>query len=122
MGKLVLRLGDELSAAQQLAGVTDEDFRRVEAECATAAGLRQVERRVNSVVKGQFDALSEVPEQVPVTKTLNKRLRKKKSREAAAMELAVREAAAEAVDAVLIETATEVVLHHDAWRSDCRCG
>ena len=52
---------------------------------------------MDAVVKGQFDtngaASSEVPEQVPVTKTLNKRLRKKKSREAAAMELAVREAA-----------------------------
>ena len=60
---------DKLSAAQQLAGVIDEDFRRVEAECVTAAGLRGVGRRVDAVVKGQSDAdgaaSSEVPEQVP---------------------------------------------------------
>ena len=96
MRKLMVRLGDELGAAQQLAGVTDEDFRRVEAECATAAGLREVERRVDAVVKGQFDgtASSEVPkcEQVPVTtkeKKLNKRLRKKqRKREQAALDAA----------------------------------
>ena len=55
-------------------------------------------------------------------KALNKQLRKKKNREADAMELAARETAAEAVDAVLIEAATEVVLHGAPWRSDCRCG
>ena len=56
MRKLILRLGDELGAAQQVAGVSAEDFQRVEAECATAAGLAEVERRVDVVSKMLFDA------------------------------------------------------------------
>ena len=51
MRKLILRLGGELGTAQQVAGVTAEDFQRVEADCATAAGLAEVEQRVGAVNK-----------------------------------------------------------------------
>ena len=100
MRKLILRLGGELGAAQGLAGVTGEDFRRVEAECATAAGLAQVERRVDAVNKMMFDASANVQrgvEESKKKKTLNKRLRKKQRREADAM------AAAVTVDAAAVE-------------------
>ena len=35
MKSFILRLGNELDAAQQAAGVTSESFRRIKAECTT---------------------------------------------------------------------------------------
>ena len=60
MRSLILRLGNELGAAQQAAGVTGRDFQRIEAECAhatAAAGMANVERRVDAAQKKMFDAL-----------------------------------------------------------------
>ena len=57
MKVLILRLGDELGAAQLAAGVTAEDFQRVEVECSTTAGKAEVERRVDAAQKKMFDVL-----------------------------------------------------------------
>jgi hypothetical protein len=121
MRKLILRLGDELGAAQQVAGVTAADFQRVEAECATAAGLAEVERRVDAVSKMLFDASATQETDVQVgaeskkekkEKKLIKRLRKKqRKREQAALDAAMHGAAVEAVDGVATaESATEILL------------
>ena len=37
--------------------MTDRDFQRIEAECATAAGMANVEQRVDAAQKKMFDAL-----------------------------------------------------------------
>ena len=55
MRVLIIRLGNELGAAQQAAGVTDRDFQRIEAKCATPAGVGCVERRVDAVNKKMWN-------------------------------------------------------------------
>ena len=67
MEKLLLRLGDELGAAQQAAGVTAEDFQRVEVECATTAGRAEVERRVDAAQKKMFDVLQQPSDRTSVS-------------------------------------------------------
>ena len=41
----------------QLLLITSDDFQQIEAECATAAGMANVERRVDAAQKKMFDAL-----------------------------------------------------------------
>ena len=60
MKSFILRLGNELNAAQQVAGITSEDFQRIEAECATNAGRAAVERRVEAAEKVMFQAMQPV--------------------------------------------------------------
>ena len=122
MKSFILRLGDELSAAQQAAGITSEDFQQIEAECATAAGRAAVERRVEAAEKVMFQAMQLANEKrvEPVVPKMNKRLRKEKRRHkeatlvaavgsAAVEAVAVRAATVEAVDIDGVVTATEQV-------------
>ena len=63
MKSFILRLENELNAAQQVAGITSEDFQRIEAECATNAGRAAVGRRVEAAEKVMFRAMQPADEQ-----------------------------------------------------------
>jgi hypothetical protein len=115
MKSFILRLGDELNAAQQAAGITSEDFQRIEAECATATGRAAVERRVEAAEKVMYQAMQLANEKrvEPVVPKMNKRLRKKKQRREEAVLVAVNTAATEAVDRAVFGAAAEFVIGAD---------
>ena len=66
MRVLIIRLENELGTAQWAAGVTDRDFQRVEAECATPVGVDYVEQRFAAANEKMWNDVSTTTKQQSV--------------------------------------------------------